>query len=343
MKQVSVIILNWNGAEKGFLQQYLPSVITHTNPELADVVVADNGSTDSSLALLENEFPTVKVIALGKNYGFAEGYNRAIKQVETPLVLLLNDDVEVTPNWLEPLVEHMNAHRHTMAMQPKILSATHRNQFEYAGACGGFLDKNGYPFCRGRIFEDIEEDHGQYDQTKSIMWASGACLLVRRNEYLTIGGLDKHFFAHMEEIDLCWRLRRRGYRIVCDPHSTVYHLGGGSLPADNPKKTLLNFRNSLIMLYKNLPHKKREKVIFRRKCLDGVAALNFLLHGKWGHVKAIWMAHRQYREMIKDIYMHEDYMFGGNGMYGHAHHFDEQYINILVAHYLFRRKKYSDL
>lgn len=343
MKQVSVIILNWNGAQHGFLQQYLPSVVEHTDAELADVVVADNGSTDNSLELLAEQFPTVKVLALGRNYGFAEGYNRAIKQVETPLVLLLNDDVRVTPHWLEPMVEHMNQHRHTMAIQPKILSDSNPKMFEYAGACGGFLDKNGYPFCRGRIFDTVEEDHGQYDSVCSIMWASGACLLTRRDEYLKVGGLDKHFFAHMEEIDYCWRLRRRGYRIICLPQSVVYHLGGGSLPAENPHKTMLNFRNSLLMLYKNLPRKRRKGFIFHRKCLDGLAAINFLLHGKLGHVRAILTAHKQYRMMVEDIYEQEEFMFRGNGLYGHAHHFEEEYINILIAYHLFRRKKFSDL
>jgi len=343
MKQVSVIILNWNGAQHGFLQQYLPSVVTYTNPELADIVVADNGSTDDSLALLSKEFPTVHTLPLGRNYGFAEGYNRAIKAVGTPLVVLLNDDVEVTENWLEPLVSHMEAHRHTMAAQPKLLSARNRSQFEYAGACGGFLDKNGYPFCRGRIFETVEEDHGQYDTTCSIMWATGACLMVRREEYLKVGGLDKHFFAHMEEIDLCWRIRRRGYRIMCIPQSKVYHLGGGSLPAENPQKTMLNFRNSLLMLYKNLPRKKRNGFIFRRKCLDALAALNFLLHGKFAHVKAIWTAHRQYSMMIEDIYSQQEFMFRGNGLFGHAHQFEEENIDILLAYHLFRRKRFSDL
>lgn len=343
MKQVSVIILNWNGVEHGFLQQFLPSVINNTDPELADIIVADNGSFDSSVSFVEHEFPTVRVLPLGKNYGFAEGYNRAIAQVETPLVLLLNDDVEVTPGWLEPMVNHMAQHRHTMAIQPKILSLRQRNCFEYAGACGGFLDKNGYPFCRGRIFDTLEEDHGQYDRPCSVMWATGACLLVRRDEFLTVGGLDKHFFAHMEEIDLCWRLRRRGYRVVCLPQSVVYHLGGGSLSAENPQKTMLNFRNSLLMLYKNLPRKRRGSIIFRRKCLDGLAALNFILHGKISHAKAIWTAHRQYKIMVEDIYEPQEYMFRGNGLFGHAHHFEEESINILLAYHLFRRKRFSDL
>lgn len=343
MKKVSIIILNWNGAEHGFLQKYLPSVIEYTNPELADIIVADNGSTDNSLELLAAQFPEVTVMPLGRNYGFAEGYNRAIKQVETPLVLLLNDDVEVTEGWLEPMLEHMDEHRHTMVVQPKILSERDRTRFEYAGACGGYLDKHGYPFCRGRIFDTLEEDHGQYDTTANIMWASGACFLVRREEYVKVGGLDKHFFAHMEEIDLCWRIRRRGYRIVCVPRSKVYHLGGGSLSAENPQKTMLNFRNSLLMLYKNLPRKKRRKAIFKRKCLDGLAALNFLLHGRFAHCKAIWTAHRQYKLMIEDIYEQQDFMFRGNGLYGHAHHFEEEYIDILTAYHLFRRKKFSDL
>lgn len=302
MKKVAVIILNWNGIEHGLLRKYLPSVLKYTNPELGEVIVADNGSTDDSLKVLAEEFPQVRVIVLPENYGFAEGYNQAIAQVSHPYVLLLNDDVATSPNWLEPLVGHMEQHPETLAVQPKLLSDRDRKQFEYAGACGGYLDRLGYPYCRGRIFQSVEEDLGQYDTPRTIDWATGACLLVCREAYIHAGGLDKHFFAHMEEIDLCWRLRRMGGNLYCIPSSKVYHLGGASLGPENPRKTKLNFRNSLLMLYKNLPADTRDSIMFRRKLLDGVAALNFLAHGQFGHIKAIWDAHREASKMIKDIY-----------------------------------------
>lgn len=345
MKQVSVIILNWNGANKGLLQHYLPSVVEHTNPELADIIVADNGSVDESVQLLEREFPTVRVIELHENLGFAEGYNQAIAQVETPYVLLLNDDVEVTPGYLEPLVDHLEAHRHTAAVQPKILSDRDRTRFEYAGAAGGFLDQNCFPYCRGRIFDCCEVDEGQYNHTMPVMWVSGACMLVRREQYLRAGGLDKYFFAHMEEIDLCWRLRRMGWRVSCVGHAQVYHLGGGSLAMGNPNKTMLNFRNNLLMMYKNMPRKKRGWAIFKRKMYDGVAALNYLLHGEWKQVQAIWTAHRQFALMREDIYEQQEFMSGRtrSGLFGHAHHHSEEDVNIVLAHYLFKRKKFSDL
>ncbi len=344
-KQVSVIILNWNGVEHGFIRRYLPSVIQHTDPTLADIIVADNGSNDSSISVLAAEFPQVKVIPLGKNLGFAEGYNQAIAQVQTPLVLLLNDDVAVTEHWLEPLVEHINLHQHTAAVQPKILSDRDHSLFEYAGACGGFLDKHGYPYCRGRIFDTIEKDSGQYDMKMHIMWASGACMLVRRDVYLKAGGLDKYFFAHMEEIDLCWRIRRMGWQISVIPHSVVYHWGGGSLPQGNPVKTKLNFRNSLLMLYKNLPHKTRSKIMFQRKCLDFLAALNFLAHGQWSQVHAIWQAHREASDMIEDIYEPQEAIFGHSrgSLFHHIHRKEEEKISILANYYLKRCKRYQDL
>ncbi len=344
-KKVSVIILNWNGDEHGFIRRYLPTVVQYTDPALADVVVADNGSEDSSLQLLAEEFSSVKVIPLGKNYGFAEGYNRAIKQVETPYVVLLNDDVAVTEHWLEPLLEHMEVHEHTAAVQPKILSDRDHSLFEYAGACGGYLDKHGYPYCRGRIFDTIEKDEGQYDMKRPIMWASGACMLVRRELYLKAGGLDKHFFAHMEEIDLCWRLRRMQWRITCVPHSVVYHLGGGSLPQGNPTKTRLNFRNSLLMLYKNLPKKSRSRIMFERKCLDFIAALNFLFHGQFKQVGAIRQAHKEAKWMIQDIYERDEAIFGHshNNLFKHVHRTSEERINILTAYYLKGQKKFSDI
>lgn len=336
--QVSVIILNWNGTE--LLRRYLPSVIACTNPELAEVIVADNGSTDESLEVLASEFPQVRVLPFDRNYGFAEGYNRAIAAVDTPYVVLLNDDVEVTPAWLEPLLGYMNENLHVAALQPKLLSDRDRTLFEYAGAAGGYLDCLGYPYCRGRIFSDVEQDNGQYDTVTPVMWATGACLMVRRDLYLQSKGLDARFFAHMEEIDLCWRLRRMGYTIVCHPASVVYHLGGASLAMGHPRKTKLNFRNSLLMLWKNVAPQRRSSVLFKRYCLDFVAALNFLLHGEWAHIRAIWDAHREARQMIRDEYEPESAEYAA---YGEAAPFAEEQISILAAYYLKRQKKFSQL
>lgn len=341
MKQVSVIILNWNGAR--LLRQYLPSVIEHTDANLADIIVADNGSTDNSLQVLSEEFPSVRIIPFAENLGFAEGYNQAITQCETPLVLLLNDDVAVTQGWLEPMVNYLNSHEEVVAVQPKLKSDRNRSQFEYAGAAGGYLDRHGYPFCRGRIFDTTEEDQGQYDDERPIMWATGACLLVRREEYLKAGGLDKHFFAHMEEIDLCWRLRRMGWQLACVPSSVVYHYGGGSLAMGSPRKTMLNFRNSLLMLHKNLPTERRHSVIRQRKFLDYVAMLNFLLHGELQQVKAIHQAHREAKKMIRTIYNSESPNQIYSKSFAESPLFPEERISILLSYYIYRNKKYSQL
>ena len=368
--KVSVIILNWNGVEHGFLRRYLPSVVKHSTLEGTEVVVADNGSTDQSLDVLREEFPSVRVIALDQNYGFAEGYNRAIARTESQYVVLLNDDVEVTPGWLEPLVAHMESHPLTAALQPKILADADRTRFEYAGAAGGYLDRHGYPYCRGRIFDTVEADQGQYDTATTVMWASGACLFVRRDLYLQAGGLDARFFAHMEEIDLCWRLRRMGMELYCIPASTVYHLGGGSLPQGNPKKTRLNFRNSLLMLYKNLPPRRRSRMLFVRRLLDLVAALNYVAHGQLDQARAIRDAHREASQMIRDFYRPEELKLAEEAkklsaeaqgkaasdsqgqaasdtlkqaVLGEAKPCPEERHNILVAYYLLGKKKYSQL
>ncbi|MEG1617712.1 MAG: glycosyltransferase family 2 protein [Bacteroidales bacterium] len=300
MKKVSVVILNWNGA--ALLRNYLPSVITNTDPSIADVVVADNGSTDESLEVLRTEFPQVKVIAMPENSGFAEGYNIALKQIETEYAVLLNSDVEVAPYWLEPMLDYAESHREVAAIQPKILSCRDRCRFEHAGAAGGYLDKYGFPFCRGRIFDSVEEDNGQYNAIIDIFWASGACLFTRLSDYNAAGGLDRLFFAHMEEIDLCWRYHLAGKRVVCIPQSTVYHLGGATLDVDNPRKTYLNFRNNLLMLYKNLPLEERRNKIFKRKLIDGIAAVGFILKRKPQNVRAIINAHSDADEMIRTHY-----------------------------------------
>jgi GT2 family glycosyltransferase len=294
---ISVIILNWNGS--AMLRKYLPSVVACT-PD-AEIIVADNGSTDDSLTLLAEQFPTVRVIILDKNYGFAEGYNRAIAAVDSEYVVLLNSDVEVTPHWLAPLAEYMRANPDVAACQPKLLSYTDKHAFEYAGAAGGYLDCFGYPFCRGRIFSTVETDSGQYDTNADIHWATGACLMVRRKVYVDCGGLDSRFFAHNEEIDLCWRIRLYGHRIVCVTQSAVYHLGGGTLPQGNPRKTFLNFRNNLLLLYKNMPSKELAHAMRVRLFLDYVAAFKFLLCGGWGDFRAVVKARREYRRMRREF------------------------------------------
>lgn len=301
MKKVAVIILNWNGA--ALLRRYLPSVVANTNAELADVIVADNGSTDDSLKVLSEEFPGVKVLPLDRNYGFAEGYNRSIGLTHYPYTVLLNDDVRTPEGWLDPLVAYLDANPQVGAVQPKLLKDRDddRQVFEYAGAAGGFIDKHGFPFCRGRIFDSVEDDHGQYDAAPmSVFWATGACLMVRSDLYAQVGGLDKYFFAHMEEIDLCWRIHRAGYDVCVVPSSRVYHLGGGSLPQGNPRKTYLNFRNNLLLLRKNLPKGEGRRIIFvRRLVYDTAALLVAVLKGNFGDAKAILKAHHDYRRMAR--------------------------------------------
>ena len=295
MKRISIVILNWNGV--GMLQKFLPKVVEYSVSQDVEICVADNASTDDSVSYLEANFPGVRLIKLDKNYGFADGYNKALQQVEAEYVVLLNSDVEVTPHWLEPLVEYMDAHPEVAACQPKIRSERNKALFEYAGAAGGYLDKYGYPFCRGRIFDIVEEDKGQYDTVQSIFWATGAALFIRLKDYRESGGLDGRFFAHMEEIDLCWRLRSRGRGIVCIPQSTVYHVGAATLKKENPRKTFLNFRNNLLMLYKNLPEKELKKVMFVRGILDGVAALVFLLKGEKEAARAVLQARREFKRI----------------------------------------------
>lgn len=294
MKPIGVIILNWNGEK--LLRRYLPSVVENNNDEIADVVVVDNGSTDKSVEILRAEFPTVKILAFEENHGFAEGYNRAIKQLGYKYSLLLNSDVAVSPHWLEPLYKYLEENVEVAAVQPKILADTDRTSFEYAGACGGFIDKHGYPYCRGRVFDCVEKDNGQYDDVVEIFWATGAALFVRTDVYLEVGGLDKDFFAHMEEIDLCWRIHQRGHSIKVVPSSKVYHLGGGSLPASNPKKTYLNFRNNLFLLYKNLPKKRGRKVLFIRRLYDTLAFFMFLAKFDMKNAKAVINAHNDFRK-----------------------------------------------
>lgn len=275
------------------MRRYLPSVIAHTKG--AEIIVADNGSTDDSLQVLAKEFPSVKTIVLDKNYGFAKGYNRAINQVNTDYVVLLNSDVEVTEGWLSPLIDYLESHPNVAAVQPKIRSWVKRNCFEHAGAAGGYINALGYPYCRGRVLWKVEEDKGQYDSIVEVDWTSGACMCARTKVYKECGGLDASFFAHMEEIDLCWRMRNAGWRLACIPQSVVYHLGGGSLNYDSPRKTYLNHRNNLLMIYKNKKHPFG--VLFVRFFLDYAAAFFYLLQGRWGAFKAVFAARRDYHKM----------------------------------------------
>ncbi len=293
MAKVAIVILNWNGQK--MLAKFLPNVIEYSRQD-AEVWVADNSSSDNSMHLLETQFPQVKTIVLEQNFGFAEGYNRALKQIEAEYYVLLNSDVEVAHHWLTPLIEFMDSHPQVAACQPKLLAEYDKDSFEYAGACGGFLDKYGYPFCRGRIFDTVEEDNGQYDYQQEILWATGACMMIRSADYWKAGGLDGRFFAHNEEIDLCWRLRLQGRRIYCIPESEVYHVGGGTLPKSNPMKTYLNFRNNLTMLYKNLPENELRPVMRMRWFLDYLAAFEtLLLKRNWGDFRAIFKARRAFQ------------------------------------------------
>ena len=291
--KLAVVILNYNGAS--MLSRFLPSVVKCSSG--AEIVVADNASTDDSVAVVAKGFPTVRLIQLDRNYGFADGYNRALEQVDAEYMLLLNSDVEVSEGWLEPLLSFMENNPGVVACQPKILAYNNKKHFEYAGASGGFIDRYGYPYCRGRLFDIIEEDKGQYDDISQIFWATGAAMMVRSAAFRNAGGFDGRFFAHMEEVDLCWRMLSRGGAIYVVPQSKVYHVGGATLNKSNPHKTFLNFRNNLLMLYKNLPDGELRRVMRIRAVLDYVAAFKFLATGALGDFKAVLRARREYRQL----------------------------------------------
>ena len=334
MKKVAVVILNYNG--KKFLEEFLPNVMANTDPALAEIVVADNASTDGSAAFMRERFPEIRLIENGSNGGFATGYNLALRQIEAEYFVLLNSDIEVTPRWIEPVVEFMDADPTIAACQPKILSYFEKEKFEYAGASGGFIDKYGYPFCRGRVFLNIEEDHGQYDDPCEVFWATGACLFVRAELYLKHGGLDDSFFAHMEEIDFCWRMKNLGYKIYCCPQSKVYHIGGGTLPKSSARKTYLNFRNNRSLLYKNLPSNRVFGVIAYRILLDWVAAVKFLCGGGIADFWAVIRAHFAFYGRIKTIRQTRKSL--PNREVGQMYR-----RNIVFENYLRGRKKFSVL
>ena len=298
MKELAVIILNWNGRK--LLEQFLPVASRYSITEDADLIVADNGSTDDSVEWVKAHHPEVKVLSFSENYGFAEGYNKAIKQTQYKYTILLNSDVEVTEDWTRTLLDFMRRNSDVGALQPKIRSWKERTKFEYAGAAGGYLDKLGYPYCRGRLFDSIEEEHGQYDgKVVDICWASGAALMVRTDIYLKVGGLDARFFAHMVEIDLCCRIHGAGYRVVAVPDAMVFHVGGASLAQGNPKKTYLNFRNNLLLLHKNMPIKEGRKKLFIRRLYDTLAWGMFMLKFDFKNANAVLKAHNDFRKMKK--------------------------------------------
>lgn len=291
MSQTAIVILNYNG--KKYLEKFLPSILQHSKGH--EVIVADNASTDDSIAYLIKHFPQVRTIILTENHGFTGGYNRALAQLDHEYFCLLNSDVEVSEGWIDTLVDYLNDHPQVAAVQPKILSHSHPEYFEYAGAGGGFIDSLGYPFCRGRLFHLTDKDVGQYNDSREVFWASGACMLIRSKVYKELGGLEEEFFAHMEEIDLCWRIQSAGLKVAYVGQSTVYHVGGGTLSHNNPRKTYLNFRNGLTLLYKNLPANKSWHIIPLRLILDGIAALKFLIADKsWDNFKAVYRAHQDY-------------------------------------------------
>lgn len=296
-KRLAVIILNWNGLR--LLQEFIPRAVADTIDATTDLIVADNGSTDGSVEWLAANWPQVKVLAFSENLGFSGGYNRALAETRYPYTLLLNSDVETTPGWAATLSGYMDSHPDAGACQPKLRSYHDRARFEYAGAAGGLIDALGYPYCYGRLFDSLEIDHGQYDtpEARPVAWASGAALMVRTELYLRLGGLDVDFFAHMEEIDLCLRIWRAGYKVMAVPGAVVYHMGGASLAHSDPKKTYLNFRNNLLLLHKNLPERKASSLLLRRRLLDTLSWGVFVVKGRWRHAAAILKAHRDFRKM----------------------------------------------
>ncbi|MCK4698899.1 MAG: glycosyltransferase family 2 protein [Bacteroidales bacterium] len=299
MYKIAIVILNWNGRE--FLDRFLPGVVRHSSFPGVKIIVADNGSSDDSVEFIKNKFKNVEIIELDKNYGFAGGYNKAFEKINSEYYILLNSDIEVSGNWIEPIIKNMDDDQDVAAAMPKILSYQNRLKFEYAGAAGGFIDKWGYPFCRGRILNNIEPDSNQYNNSIEIFWASGACLFIKSRIFHDAGGFDDDFFAHMEEIDLCWRIKNLGYKIYCYPCSQVYHVGGGTLPNETPAKLFLNFRNNLWLLLKNLPDNKLYPVLIIRKILDGLAAMKFYLTFDWKKGNAVFKAHISYYKHFRKM------------------------------------------
>lgn len=338
MTKVAIVILNWNGEH--FLKQFLPVLVANTDFPDTEIIIADNASTDGSVDYLRKNFPHLKTIHLTKNFGFAGGYNKALEQVEAEYFVLLNSDVEVTAGWLNPLMSYLEANKDVVACQPKIKAFHSKNRFEHAGASGGFIDFLGFPFCRGRVFGVVEEDKGQYDEVCDVFWATGACLVIRSEIFWKAGGFDEAFFAHMEEIDLCWRLNARGYRIVCVPQSTVYHVGGGTLSVESPHKTYLNFRNNLLLLYKNLPQQSLAKILKWRKYLDYIAAVQLYVTGKPKNAAAVLKARKDFKTMQPDFLEKRN----ENVLYATRTHCAEMISKSIILEYYFKKnKKFSEI
>ncbi len=336
--KISIVILNWNGSN--YLQRFLPSVIRYSSYDWAEIVVADNGSTDNCREIIEKEFPSVRYIQLEKNYGFAEGYNRALQQIEADYYLLLNSDVEVTENWLNPLLDTMQSDSNIAACQPKILSLNDRGTFEYAGASGGFIDRFGYPFCRGRILNVMETDEGQYNTPISIFWASGAAMMVKADIWKELKGFDADFHAHMEEIDLCWRMKNLGYKVAVSPQSVVYHLGGGSLSYGHPVKIYLNFRNNLFLLFKNLPKGMLIPVLSVRIILDVIAAIQFLVTGQAKAFSKVFIAQRDFHRSISSLVRKRNDLLKNGSKVKHP----EIYKGSIVWNfYILKKRRFSEL
>jgi len=331
--KAAVVILNWNG--KKFLEQFLPVVIKHSK-ESAEIIVADNASTDDSVAFLREHYPDIRIILNQTNGGFAKGYNDALKLVDAEYFILLNSDIEVTPHWIDPVLQLMDADKSIAACQPKILSFYEKDKFEYAGAAGGFIDKYGYPFCRGRIFLSMETDLGQYNDACEVFWATGACMFVRAEYYHSYGGLDEDFFAHMEEIDFCWRMKNNQLKIMYCPDSMVYHIGGGTLPKSSWRKTYLNFRNNLTLLFKNLPKNRIIPVFIVRLFMDRIAALKFLAEGGFRDYLAVTRAHLYF-------YLHFDRIRKKRKMQKINKVGPMYHGNIVLDHYIFKKTKFTDL
>lgn len=335
LPKIAVVLLNWNG--KHFLQQFLPSVLSSIYARY-EVIIVDNGSSDDSVSFVETNYPSIRLIRFTQNLGFARGYNEALKLVDADYYILLNSDVEVTKNWLEPMVELLESDTSIAACQPKLLSYNNKKLFEYAGAAGGWLDKYGYPFAKGRVFDICEEDHGQYDQSEPIFWASGAALFIRASVFHEVRGFDEYFFAHQEEIDLCWRIQLAGHKIYSCPSSVIYHVGGGTLPRGNTKKTYLNFRNNKIMLSKNLPFSKRIWVMSARNVLDGISAFKGLLTGDGGYFIAILRAHLGF---AKWWWLHrKKSVFPATKHGSLSGHFQK---NIAWLHFVKKKKSFSEI
>ncbi|MCL4483169.1 MAG: glycosyltransferase family 2 protein [Bacteroidetes bacterium] len=337
IKKISIVILNWNGSS--FLKRFLPSVVACSKGNV-EIVVADNGSTDDSKTIIETLFPTVTYLQLKQNFGFAEGYNHALQSLESDYFLLLNSDVEVTPGWLGPMLQLMESDSSIGICQPKILSLDRPDEFEYAGAAGGFIDRFGYPYCRGRILQEVEKDLGQYDQTMQVSWASGACMMVRSNTWKACGGFDADFWAHMEEIDLCWHAQHLGYSVYVCPASVVFHVGGGTLSYDNPMKLHLNFRNNLYLLFKNLPGNQLATKLPVRMILDGFAAFVFLLKGEFGSFGRVFSAHLKFYGNLPRLWKKRRNIFRTR---------KSKIVklttgkNILWNYYILKRRKFSDV